>query len=785
MKKIVLNFLTFIVMIVPAFAQENSIWLRGKVLDSKKNGLEYCTVSLLDAKDSSLVSGTITKTDGQFMLPKIRKGVYILRASFIGYETFFQNISLLDNSSRDILMKESANNIKEVQVIANRIDYKFNKYIINMVNNPIAKGKNIMQTLGFMPGVMNIEGKLSVNGIEVSKIYINGREVRDMSELQGLQATNVNKVVIIPLSGKNLRADETGSIIKITLNKITSGYYGNINTTFAYGKKLDKENVNVPFNYCIGKLSLYNYFSLLHMNDHYLRDITTNYYTVNKDIDTHSDDVLKKCPLNELFSLVYAFNSKHDIGFTFNTLQEPRTENVFSYSNIKGDTPYSSTYLQSGKRHTHQYQGTLNYNWQLDKQGSTFAFVADYLNNNNQYKDLRYDDYSAVLTNDTLKNRTYTASNQWKITADWTIGRWKNTELSFGGDYYSNKNKHDITYEEKKLSEWEADNNLSDQFRYIGSGSGVYSDYTRSIGNFTLNAALRAQNDRIQIHSKDDIKYTRNYLNFFPGMSLSYLINKKNNMSINGGITRGMSSIRYSDMNPVRIYISDNYYQRGNPDLRPVTWYRSNLNFRLNNHLDFSYLFTKTSNRIFSMTYKDETDPGVTYWMPVNTGHSFEHELTVNYNADIFKWWTTNTVLSTSITKQSYEEFNKPSKRLLLYSDSYFQFSPRNGLMLDFMWEKRYKVLELSFHNVYNLYLQYYQYLLKNKVLFTLSTNYFLHKSRVFTIDNDIYYRQESNKSNRYYISMGIAYTFKNGAKVKAKKAKSILNMQQTTIGAK
>ena len=59
----------------------------GKVSDATTGKpMEYANISLFDQNDSSLVNGTITTVDGDFIIEKIHFGQYYIEISFIGFE---------------------------------------------------------------------------------------------------------------------------------------------------------------------------------------------------------------------------------------------------------------------------------------------------------------------------------------------------------------------------------------------------------------------------------------------------------------------------------------------------------------------------------------------------------------------------------------------------------------------------------------------------------------------------------------------------------------------------
>ena len=77
--------LLFIFGIVPIISQAQNRMISGEVTDKEYNPIEFVTISLLSANDSSLIAGTITNEKGKFTLSCEEKKDYIVRASHIEY----------------------------------------------------------------------------------------------------------------------------------------------------------------------------------------------------------------------------------------------------------------------------------------------------------------------------------------------------------------------------------------------------------------------------------------------------------------------------------------------------------------------------------------------------------------------------------------------------------------------------------------------------------------------------------------------------------------------------
>lgn len=759
----------------------------GIVRDSKENvPLEYCTIVLMNHNDSSLVKGIVTDINGHFLFKNINEGKYILRASQVGYTPIYQNIVVNNDMVLNFSLVQSIKEINGVTVTAKRIEYKYNKYIINMINNPIAKGKDVIQTLELMPGVMDVNNVLSVNGNEVAEVYIDGRLINDKDELKGLQATDISKLEIVPDEGKRMNAATTSgkAVIRIYMKKLASGgFYGNASAYTSIGKKQDGESLSIPFYYRKGKLNLYNYINANHWNSPYIRNMETDYKQTSEMLMTHAEDGYKKKGISEIFSCVYDMTDEQSIGVTFNTIQKWAHESTDSHTERKNTSDFVSDYHLHGKRNVPQYQATLNYNILLDKKGSDFHFVADYLNNQNDYNDHRISIYPDASLNDSLLNTTNIHTNQWKMTADVDLKKWKRGTLSFGGNYYDNRMSYIICYQQRENAQWEQNENLSDHFRYEGSGLGFYVDYTQMWKKLTLDLSTRLQNDKIIIHSKDDYSKRRNLWNLLPEINIDYSFNKEKDCRLTFYAKRRMNTIRYVDMNPVRVYISDIYYQKGNPDLDPVKGYFTGFDFQINSNLQLSYGYGFSSNDVALITSKDPLETGVTYQMPVNTGRSYSHSIQINYNRTFFKCWTTNTFLQGSINYQPYNDLRGKTQRLLFLCDNNFRITSNAGIMLNLYWEKGMQFVETHYHNVYNAILSYYQNFLKDRLCLQISSQCLFYRNRILTTENEIYWQREANDSRKDYFSINLSWKFRGGKKVEAKRAKSILEMQETTIG--
>lgn len=74
--------LLFIFGIVPIISQAQNRMISGEVTDKEYNPIEFVTISLLSANDSSLIAGTITNEKGNSHFHVKKKGLHCPRISY-------------------------------------------------------------------------------------------------------------------------------------------------------------------------------------------------------------------------------------------------------------------------------------------------------------------------------------------------------------------------------------------------------------------------------------------------------------------------------------------------------------------------------------------------------------------------------------------------------------------------------------------------------------------------------------------------------------------------------
>src|SRR4051812_49411807 len=88
--------------------------IRGRVIDAKSlQPLPFANVYF-----NQTTAGTVTNEQGEFVLMQVQTGTHELIASYVGYKSFYEKITILDDSdiSINIRLVPSQTNLKEIQV---------------------------------------------------------------------------------------------------------------------------------------------------------------------------------------------------------------------------------------------------------------------------------------------------------------------------------------------------------------------------------------------------------------------------------------------------------------------------------------------------------------------------------------------------------------------------------------------------------------------------------------------------------------------------------------------
>jgi len=161
------------------FVQLSNAQIQGKLVDDKENSLEFVTVVLKKAVDSSFVAYTRTNYSGNYKFEKLTEGNYLISFSLLGYSKKEYIIKILkhdDNYTINEVLFESVVNLKEVIVDATYdIVQKKDTIIFNVKSFAQGNEEVVEDLLKKIPGLtVEADGTIKVGDQEVEKVMVEG-----------------------------------------------------------------------------------------------------------------------------------------------------------------------------------------------------------------------------------------------------------------------------------------------------------------------------------------------------------------------------------------------------------------------------------------------------------------------------------------------------------------------------------------------------------------------------------------------------------------------------------
>lgn len=171
-----LKLVLFFVFLIPAI---NYAQITGKIIDEENEPVEFAAVAVINQVDSTLVDYTSSNKYGKFDLKKVSEGKHIFQINLIGYKTYQKIIHFTGTPiNLGVITLKDDNHLDEVVINAiTPVTIKKDTVAYNTKAFKIRTDDSVEDLLKKLPGVeVDASGKVTAQGEEVSKIYVDGKE---------------------------------------------------------------------------------------------------------------------------------------------------------------------------------------------------------------------------------------------------------------------------------------------------------------------------------------------------------------------------------------------------------------------------------------------------------------------------------------------------------------------------------------------------------------------------------------------------------------------------------
>lgn len=652
---------------------KHTINIQGKILDAEtKEALEFATINLVNKKDSSTISGTISKPSGDFILEDIHVKPMFLKISFIGYnDTIIQFnqkelFSVEFINLKEIHLSEKIIGINEIEIEdeKNFMEMKIDKKIYNAEKNLTAAGGSALTLLQNIPSVdVDIDGNVSLRGNSNLIVLINGRPsgltgASRNAILDQIPASSIKSIEVITNPSAKYDPDGMTGIINIILKKnVLQGFNGNI--SYNIGNKTTesdyKHNASLNLNYRNRLFNLFGSYSYRNNSISMLAGTKRYFYYTDSSAFLNQDYSGLRNPVSHLLKVgTDIFLSKTQTLSLSYTLSQSLRKSSNEEKNLQYAhqiTPFNA-FIQFTDRTRKSLVGeySMFYDKKFKKKGQNLSISANYSSgDDNDENDLlrQSSTFDFSLTEDSLNHRLNITDESYKTLVsqiDYVHPFNKKTTLESGFKYINRYRNIDFLFQNFDYEQlnYERDTALSNHFIYEEQLISFYSTFAKEIKKFGVKIGARLEQTLTNSEQrKTNTFYENNYFNIFPSVHLSYKLNTMRTIAISYSKRVYRPSI-YT-LNPVPDYSDPLNIRSGNPYLQPQFTHSFEINmlqFLKKGSFSPSIYYRQTNNIISRFKTVDEN--GISYTTFQNFAKSYAYGVELIWSYKVKKWWNFN-----------------------------------------------------------------------------------------------------------------------------------------------
>jgi iron complex outermembrane recepter protein len=655
----------FILAALPSLLIAQTAKITGTITDDAKKTLPFANVSLLKAKDSSLIKGALTDSLGQFEFDKLKKNTYLISVSFVGFKPHFSKLIAVDSQNITLppIQMTPLSNLKEVTITTKKpfIERKIDRVVVNpdaLISNA---GTTALEVLEKAPSIqVDMNGSISLRGkknvvifVDDKPTYLTGANLANY--LRGIHSSTIEVIEIMTNPPAKYDAAGGAGAVNIRLKKSTvKGFNGLYTLTYGQGI-YGRGNNSFNFNYRVNKVNFfstiaYNY-NIGHQNLTMQRLYLNNDGTLKSDFTQHSIIHKVRQSVNLKFGADYYLSKKATMGFVVNSFYTPLATTSPNSAIIKDAKGIVESTIESPSTQNDKWKNinlNVNYNYKLGKTQGEISANADYI-----YYDWQI---NSTLQNDIyLPNGTFSRESLYgNLPATFDIKTAKidySKPLTKGGTFETGLKtsfiKTDNTAEFKNnINDFNVRNNpWTNYFLYDENINAAYVNFNKNFKKgfrkIALQTGLRLENTHTKGHQLGnnilpDTSFTRDYTRLFPTLYVSYKLDTLDKHLLVFSAGRRIERPTYQSLNPFTYPLDKFTLFSGNPFLKPAFTYSVEVAHTYKSFLTTTLLYSYDKDYITEVV-ENKTNY---YNRPGNIDSKTTAGITVDATITPKKWWS-------------------------------------------------------------------------------------------------------------------------------------------------
>lgn len=637
------------------FAQDLTI--SGVLLDEQNRPIPYANILCFEVVNLEVnqLKGMSSNDEGLYKFEGLKPGKYIIKASFLGYETGESTLELFKNTSLDpIILKATTENIGEVVITAKRPTLKkeSDRLIFNIANTSLSEG-SILEVLKRTPGVLIFDNEISVKNTTPT-IYINNRKVNLSSSeltqlLENSSANSIQKIEVITNPSARYDADNGAVLNIVMLKNLITGYRGNVFANFRQGV-FSRYNAGISQFYKTKKVSLNANYSASKNKINRNNEEKVNYLDANNNINERWDSRLNRNTWSEThnlnFNFDYLINDKNTLILSSNLLFLPyfkyltNGESIIFDANDDINFRFDSHNLSRDKKHNLGFD--LDFVHKLDSKSTlsinshltAYDYDRDQMVNSNYFDANNAFDFRTIFRTNSNQN-----TDIFTTQVDYDLSLENKASFSAGLKSSNIKTKSDIVQLDidPNTGEQTLNVNNTNDYSYKESIFAGYISFDKRWEAWRFSAGLRAEHTHIEgksVHTSE--KNNQDYLELFPTLNISHQVSDQTTVYTN--FKRSIGRPSYKSLNPFNFFLNDNTIVSGNPTLQPTFTNRVLIGTTVSDY-NIELYYKDTKSNIFELPLQNNTDNIIIY-SPINLNKTREFGLDFTTSFDLKENWS-------------------------------------------------------------------------------------------------------------------------------------------------
>ncbi len=630
--------------------------ISGVILDKTSTSpIEYANIVLRLAKDSSVVTGAVSRRDGSFEISIPSPAKYVVDVRFLGFKRRLIPLNVTDPARPvnlgNVYIEPDPLQLKEMVVEGERtpISYHIDKKVIDVAKMHTVISGSAADVLQNVPSVtVDLEGNVSLRGSANFTVLIDGKPtiMEAQDALQQIPATSLEKIEIITNPSAKYDPEGTSGIINILMKKNRGdGISGLVNTNVGLNGRHGGDIFLQYRNESLTALFGGNYNK---------RPFPGESRTDNSFLSAGSTNYLHASGSNESQRNSSGMRGSVEFGVADHTMltvggrlgQRGRVQSsqlLYSEWSTANSAPLYYTSFGNFDRSGNFYEVSLSAAQQFNENGHELK--AEYnlgYDDDNESSITKRTGNDVASSGERIDNSGPSRELEGRVDYTLPLSADVKFEAGYEGEAENSEENNNMFQYNSSTGGFDPQPQYDYAVRYRNSDHALYATYTDKFFGIGLQGGIRTEYTfRSIVLTKENAEFGVNRWDWFPTLHTSYKFGEATQAM--ASYTRRIQRPHGWEMEPYIIWTDANNVRKGNPELQPqfIDSYETGIQTLIGGiSLSAEVYYRLVHNKIERV--KSVYEPNVTLTSMANIGHDQSVGTESLLILDPLKFWNVN-----------------------------------------------------------------------------------------------------------------------------------------------